>query len=307
MPISYFCEVPGGRPREFEYTITRSFPHTRSLPLKQSVVAVDAYIRQPSAAKLRDIVNAILNWKDTNPVEFNARLSMVWPSFHGQMKLESMKYDEEFIECLDDTDIPLALINALAWVEEVNNPQGLGQFSAYACLDATTFARCINGDQSQNGDIRKRERDWRAGNFRPYGTNPAMAIIPNNRKWNAGKLRINYNNITNMDADVGGGKGAVCTTFGLLAAHVLTNNRIGRGSPRVEIVSYPQNRGSHVYVLVGRQGGLINNCIPNNWDAIVVDAWAAALGHPCVFRNRESFVFRGMTENLQLVMQRPAS
>lgn len=301
MPISYFSEVAGWRPREFEYTITRAFLHTRSLPLKQSVKAVDAYILQPSAARLRDVVNAILNWKDTNPVEFRARLSDVWSDVHGQMRLESMRYDEEFIECLDKTPTPPCLIQALAWVNELNTEEQLGQFSTYACLDASTFRQCIQGDSSETGPVRTRERLWREEKFISYGTNSGMAIQSPNRSWNVTRLRLNYDRIRND-----GGQGAVCTTFGLLAAHVLTHGRANQGSPRVEIVSYPNSRASHVYVLVGRQGGLINNRIPNNWNAVIVDAWAASLGHACIFQNREAFVFRGMTQDLELIMQRPA-
>jgi hypothetical protein len=268
--------------------------------LTETVNAVDQYLREPSADNLRRIVNHVSSWKDAHPAEYQERFADIWPTFHGQMRLEAMHYDPDFIECLDETATPVSLGDAYAWVTHVDTAEGLQQFRTYACLDATTFKECIRGDQTEDGPVRRRENEWNQGGFPPFGTNAAMAIIPENR-WAPGRLRVNYMRIRDQ-----GGRGAVCTTFGLLAAHVLTDGR--PNGPRVEVVSYPRGTGSHVYVIVGRQGGLTpQNRIPENWDAVVVDAWAAALGHPCVFASRASFPFQGMTSNLELVMQRPAS
>ncbi|OOY34654.1 hypothetical protein BOV88_08560 [Solemya velum gill symbiont] len=302
MPVSYLKTVQRGRTREFQHTIGCRL-HTWSNQLNEAVKAVNQYIRIPSAANLRIVVNTILTWKNVHPKEFRIGCADIWPTLHCQILVEARRYPAEFIECLDNIDTPPTQNEALNWVNAVNTPTGLQQFADYACLDASTFSACISGDQTHAGPVRTREADWHAGKFSPFGTNSSMAITPKNRRFDPEKLAVNYNRIRDF-----GGQGAVCTTFGYLAAHVLTYNRNRTNVPRVELVCCPRGLASHVFVLVGRQGGLTAQYrIPNDWDAVVVDAWAASLGHSCVFANRDHYVFRGMTENLELVMQQPAS
>lgn len=299
MPVSYFRVVPGGRQHELEHATRRRF-RRRSQDYRRMTAAVRQYLAVPSAANLRSVVYTLANWRASHPGDFQARCGAIWARVHGQLQLEVLRWGE-FIECFDEIAALPTMAQALAWAQHVDTAAGLQQFGTYACLDATTFHTCINGDQTAGGPVRTREAAWNAGHFAPFGTNPAMALIPAVRSWAPGRLTVNYNRIRGP-----GGRGAVCTTFGYMAAHVLTTGR--PNGPRVELVSYPRGLGSHVFVLVGRQGGLTAaGRIPNEWEAVVVDAWAAALGHPCIYANRAAFVFRGMTQNLQLVMQRPAA
>ncbi len=299
MPNSYFRTAPGRPTRDFHDATHRAL-HRRSAELRAADDAVDAYLAAADAAGLRRVVNTLATWRSAHPGDFRRRCDPLWPQLHGQLRMEALRYPD-FIECLDEIAVPPPAAQALAWVRAVDTADELQQFSTYACLDATTFAACIRGDNTPAGPVRTREAAWNAGHFPPFGTNAAMALVGPNRSWDERRLRTNYTRIRNQ-----GGRGAVCTTFGYLSAYVLTHGR--PAGPRVELVSYPRGRGSHVFVIVGRRGGLTaGGRLPNDWDGIVVDAWAAALGHHCIFPNRAAFPFAGMTADLELVMQRPAS
>ncbi len=103
---------------------------------------------------------------------------------------------------------------------------------------------------------------------------------------------------------------AVCTSFAKAGAYILTRDAPA-DAPRVEIVAWSEgNAGSaHVYLLVGRRAVYEPNGRlppPDRWNpgTIVVDPWAAALGHPCMWKpNRFPAQLSGMSEPLTLVMK----
>lgn len=297
---SYFRSVQGGHPNEFERAINRRIG-TRSRSLKAAVAAVNQFVRAPSENQIRQVIRAIEHWRTSDPGEWRRRFQRTWPTFSTEMREAAGRYNE-VLKCLAESiDVtPTTPAEALAWVKQVDTPgpNGLQQFSTFACLDATTFRHCIR--PAAKNPVLQREAAWKAGNYRAYGNSSGMAMIPS-LHWNAAKLRNAYNRISGE-----GGRGAVCTTFGLMAAHILTNGRVG--GPRVELVAYPNGRRSHIYVLVGRQGLLTNQGrLPNDWDAVVVDAWAASLGHDCIYANKASYRFQAMSNNLELKMLRPQS
>jgi len=75
-------------------------------------------------------------------------------------------------------------------------------------------------------------------------------------------------------------QGAVCTTFALCAAHVLTAGSRQAGKVRVEIIGVARNLGTHMYVVCGRAGNNLADLSTWGSNAVIVDLWAAALaGH----------------------------
>jgi hypothetical protein len=74
--------------------------------------------------------------------------------------------------------------------------------------------------------------------------------------------------------------GAVCTTFALCAAHILTGGTRQSGGVRVEIIGVARNLGTHMYVVCGRAGQNLADLSTWGSNAVIVDLWAAALnGH----------------------------
>jgi hypothetical protein len=75
-------------------------------------------------------------------------------------------------------------------------------------------------------------------------------------------------------------QGAVCTTFALCAAHLLTAGSRQAGKVRVEIIGVARNLGTHMYVVCGRAGNNLADLSTWGSNAVIVDLWAAALaGH----------------------------
>lgn len=178
---------------------------------------------------------------------------------------------------------------AFNWVQQKSGE--LDQFKTYACMDASNFRSCIK--RGQEDKVLGRVKDSKGSPV------PASVVQKGDYSWKSYALRMRFQNVQQF------GKQGECTTFGYLAAHVLTNGR-DKG-PRVELVAHDNGRGSHVYVLVGRVGPHNDGRIPDGWKAVIVDAWAAALGHPCIYKGTGNYPFGGMTTNLELIMERPAS
>jgi hypothetical protein len=87
------------------------------------------------------------------------------------------------------------------------------------------------------------------------------------------KLKSAYDNTVKAE-------GAVCTTFALCAAHVLTGGTRQSGKVRVEIIGVARNLGTHMYVVCGRAGKNLADLSTWGANAVIVDLWAAALnGH----------------------------
>jgi hypothetical protein len=87
------------------------------------------------------------------------------------------------------------------------------------------------------------------------------------------KLKSAYDNTVKAE-------GAVCTTFALCAAHILTGGTRQSGKVRVEIVGVARNLGTHMYVVCGRAGKNLADLSTWGSNAVIVDLWAAALaGH----------------------------
>jgi hypothetical protein len=87
------------------------------------------------------------------------------------------------------------------------------------------------------------------------------------------KLKSAYDNTVKA-------QGAVCTTFALCAAHILTGGTRKSGKVRVEIIGVARNLGTHMYVVCGRAGKTLADLSTWGSNAVIVDLWAAALnGH----------------------------
>jgi hypothetical protein len=97
------------------------------------------------------------------------------------------------------------------------------------------------------------------------------------------------------------------TQFALAVAHLLTTKQ--KEGPRVEIVCFRQKKDyHHYYVLVGRNGAEPkDNKIPpwmSQNDIVIVDGWAAAMGHDVAFKGQGNYPF-GMVENLVVIASWP--
>jgi hypothetical protein len=295
MPEAYFRKL-SGKSGDFESAIDRAFK-IRSSQLKALVAAFGKYLETSTPQVLMELVAALMDWRESQPAEFANRAGPIWEDLWIQLRAEMDRHPDTFFPGVSEIPDPPKREACLNWVNErLAGEHGLGQFSTYACLDATTFEQCING--VHRAEVLKRQADWKAKNWPAFGTNAAIAMGGIQKEFNLSSLRTNYTRIRDQ-----GGRGAVCTTFAYLGAHVLLADR--PSGPRVEIVSFPNGTASHVYLLVGRRGWPLDY-IPDNWDAVVVDPWAASLGHPGIYGSRKEFVFNGMTKGLQVIKSRPA-
>ncbi len=296
MPDAYFRKV-SDKSGDFEAAIDRAFK-IRSTELKTLVKAFSAYLAASDPKLLMELVGALMDWREAQPAEFANRAGPIWEDLWIQLRAEMDRYPDTYFPSVSEIPDPATRAEALAWVNDrFAGENGLSQFSSYACLDATTFADCING--AHRAEVLQRQTEWKSKNWPAFGTNAAVAMGGISKEFNLTSLRTNYNRIRDQ-----GGRGAVCTTFAYLGAFVLLVDR--PAGPRVEIVSFPNGTASHVYLLVGRRGWPMDY-IPENWNAVIVDPWAASLGHPCVYASRNEFIFNGMTSNLQQVKLRPAT
>jgi hypothetical protein len=282
---------------KFKSDTSKSFSK-RSQKLKKVDDAIDAYHRNSTRNNATTLAKAIVQWaiekgvKPNGDINTSRNNSVIKQLITDVGKLPGGEECNNLSTAVT-VAAPVVVANningAYNWVNAVSKE--LDQFKTYACMDALTFQGCINPNVKDA--VLKRYRE--AGNT----AMPVSVDLPGQYDWKKNALRMRY------DRTQQSGKQAVCTSFAYLAAHVLTKNR--EQGPRVEIVAHKAGKGSHVYVLVGRTGGHTNGKISDNWDAVIVDAWAASLGYPCIYKNRNSFVYRGMTNNLELVMEREPS
>ena len=81
--------------------------------------------------------------------------------------------------------------------------------------------------------------------------------------------------------------GAVCTTFALCAAHILTNGERQMGNVRVEIIGVKHGYAglaTHMYVVCGRMGNNLNDRRTWGSQAVIIDLWVAAMdGKPSAY------------------------
>jgi hypothetical protein len=183
---------------------------------------------------------------------------------------------------------------AYKWAKMVKDE--LDDFKTYACMDCTNFPQCIEAG------VKQAVLERRLAALKGMGKPPMPTVIQKGQfEWKQYALKQRYDFVQSNKP-----RQAECTTFGYLAAHVLSNNR--PDGPRIELVAHDSGRGSHVYILVGRVGENVDGRIPNNWDAVVVDGWAASLGHESIYENRRAFErVLSMSTNLELVMARESS
>ena len=84
------------------------------------------------------------------------------------------------------------------------------------------------------------------------------------------KLKSAYDKTVEAEA-------AVCTTFALCAAHILTDGKRQNGNVRVEIIGVDRNLGTHMYVVCGRAGKNLADRSTWGANAVIVDLWDTAL------------------------------
>lgn len=118
---------------------------------------------------------------------------------------------------------PVAVVRggnaAYQWANAVSRE--LDQFKTYACMDAGNFPQCVkpgNNDEVQARRIATRGR-------------PPMpnVIQPGHYDWKKVSLKMRFDDTQKL------GKQGECTSFGYLAAHILTKGR--EQGPRVELVA----------------------------------------------------------------------
>lgn len=284
---------------KFKSDTYKFFSTGRSPALKRVDDAIEAYHQNPNHRSVRTLADAIVKWgvqkglKANGDIDTSRKLVVIRQLINDVAALRGGEACSNFraaVRSATPVTVARGGSEAYRWVSAVSRE--LNDFRTYACMDAGNFPQCIK--TGMKDEVLKRRKDYR-------GKPPMVNVIqPGQSEWKQTMLRMRYNDTQRL------GKQGECTSFGYLAAHVLTAGR--QNGPRVELIAHKGGRGSHVYVLVGRAGGLLpNGSIPQDWDAVVVDAWAASLGHSCIYKDRKAFPFKGMTTNLELIMARPES
>jgi len=168
-----------------------------------------------------------------------------------------------FAKCLPDqgpgtmTTAPGDLIN--------KKRQALGVLCDYAVGDATRF----NGPEP----AKDKEKALRSNPQRLQAMKAAEQAAGGVIHYPQSKLKSAYDKTVEA-------QGAVCTTFALCAAHILTDGSRQTGKVRVEIIGVNRNLGTHMYVVCGRAGNNLADLSTWGSNAVIVDLWAAALaGH----------------------------
>jgi hypothetical protein len=170
---------------------------------------------------------------------------------------------QNFSKCLADqgagtmTSAPTELIK--------QKRQALEALCAYAVGDATRF----NGPDA----AKLKEQALRSNPTRLKSMQAAEQAAGGVIHYPQSKLKSAYDKTVEA-------QGAVCTTFALCAAHILTEGARQSGRVRVEIVGVARNLGTHMYVVCGRAGNNLGDLSTWGSKAVIVDLWAAALkGH----------------------------
>jgi hypothetical protein len=283
---------------EFKESVTRTGLHFKSGRLKRLLNALTDVQKNPNdGAKLAYLFKRIHRWKQENPKEFAKRGARV-DELLGEIRQRAQQLHVTLVVPSGDGGAP----PARAFVERVR--PALDAFKQYACADAflgtpynkTTntydytkgFAGCIK--HSARAEVERRNRELK-GTTRG-ATSPFDSFIKAGA-WNAKQYQTICGRVQSEQA-------GVCVTFAKAAAHILTNGQ--DDGPLVEIVAYK----NHAYVLVNRQGEVGDNgYLPQEWinepGVIIVDPWAASMGHECIYHGRGGYPFTGMIHPLLLV------
>jgi hypothetical protein len=186
------------------------------------------------------------------------------------------------------------------WINDVAGE--LDKFKPMAVLDAGAFPGDINPSKKQ--EVLDRAAKYPVPQGSAGSTMGDAFMSQQSTAWSITALKSVYEKVHSE-------KRGVCTSFARAAAYVLT---VGRPSgPRIELVSYrnpKKNRIAHVFVVLGRKGGLEGGKLPDksNWgsDTMIVDAWLGAMGWGIV-SDVDAFPKKGYLTNLSVLMERPAS
>jgi hypothetical protein len=187
-----------------------------------------------------------------------------------------------------------------AWIDDVKSQ--LDQFKPMAVLDAGAYPGDINPDK--RAEVQNRARNYKAPSGSVGGTMGDAAWLAVDTNWNPGPAKAAFQRVT---ADRSG----VCSSFAKAASWVLTANR--STGPRIELVSFknPMKASiAHVFVIVGRKGGLVGGKLTDKttWgdQTWIVDAWLGAMGWEIVY-DVSGFPKPGYLQNLTLLMERKAT
>ncbi len=150
----------------------------------------------------------------------------------------------------------------------------------YSCEDAVEFAANIyEGMTSQVFN-----RMWAAGRDDARGQAPMMM---------ANKVPYQQKTLNSVKDIVVKGRRAVCTTFAMTAAAILTEGtRPSKKGYRIETVAAP----NHCFVLMNRADddkplnkGVLPKATEWGKNVIIVDPWAGSLGHPIFYDSKTMF------------------
>lgn len=176
-----------------------------------------------------------------------------------------------------DTLSPPKEIKPNAKVVEVLGQAAVDELQAlrlYACNDASTFTEQIAkgmGSQVLNRQWAANKDDARV---QAYGMTLGLGRKPAYEASDLEKVRANVEK----------GRLAICTTFAMTAGDILAKARAkAKTKFRIELVG----ASNHCFVLVNRTGELdakkkVAKGNDGSWGdkVIIIDAWAASLGHP---------------------------
>jgi hypothetical protein len=329
-----------GNGNDFEKAINRGAGHFRSSELDSAVSAIHHYIRKPSQEQLVRVSRWLHTWRRRDPKEFGNRcpadmqlalrqeIAHIATSVYGMQASDVLSSLPTQATGATDThtsahDIapvstaPSFTSHAWKWVND--RKHRLDPMADYACGDALYgatksgppdsrgrqvwtggFSGCINQNPAVYYKVVERALAFNnksSGGALSGGQGMGGAMVSN--KWSAPNVAMAAKLLQSR-------QGGVCSEFGKAAAHHLTEGRLTQPHPRVEIVAYK----NHVFVLVGRKGGLVNGRVPDSWihepELVIVDAWAGSLGYDIVYQSINNYPL-DMIRNLSIVMALDAS
>jgi hypothetical protein len=183
------------------------------------------------------------------------------PQPNAQPVVVATAASKKLADCLPDggpgklTGSPTELIKGVK--------AALDAITEFAVGDATTF----HGNQT----AKAKEQELRNDQER-------MKSMKSAEQTAGGSIHYRQNDLKSAHDNTVKAKGAICTTFALCAAHILTKGKRQAGGVRVEIIGVNRNLGTHMYVVCGRAGNTLSNIDSWGANAVIVDLWAAALG-----------------------------
>lgn len=278
----------------FATSVSRGKMHRKSGRLNKLLTAlVDVQGHPNDAQKLAYLHKRLHRWSEKNPKELANRGAEV-PNLSEEIRARAAQLGVRLIA-------PGPPPDAFAFVSRVAHE--LNAFKEYGCGDAfmkttydkttqsydysTGFARCIK--RSKRAEVEARSRELK-GTARGAASPFDSFVSPG--EWKARHYAA-------VCARVRRERAGICVTFAKSAAHILTDGQ--NDGPIVEIVAYD----NHAYVLVNRAGAGQGEAIPTNWTAdpnvIIIDPWAASMGHECIYRGRSNYPYGGMLNPLTLV------